>query len=84
MEPVQVKEALTTAIMLGEVAQSAHFVRINGIGKVHIDDGNVALMSEAGEWKRITRENIDQRMKELVNESIEERVKKGMKALVLH
>ncbi|MFH2132827.1 MAG: hypothetical protein ABIK68_20785 [bacterium] len=84
MESIKVKEALNTALMLGEVAHSTHTVEIDGIGEVHIDEGTVTLMSEAGEWKRITRENLDQRLDELMQESFQERVKRSIGSLVFN
>jgi len=81
MESTKVMEALNTALMLGEVAQSCHTVEIDGIGEVRIDDGTVALMSQAGEWKRITRENLEQRLDELMQESFEERVRRSIGTL---
>jgi hypothetical protein len=80
MESLSVKEALNTALMLGEVAQSRHTVEIDGIGEVRIDNGKVALLSEAGKWKRLTRENLDQRLRELMRESFQEKVKRRMRA----
>jgi len=82
MESIEVEEALYTAIMLSEVSRSTHLVEIYGIGEVQIDGGNVALMSEAGEWKRITRENLEQRLTELMQESLQERVKRSFGSLV--
>ncbi len=76
MESVEIKEALQTAIMLGEASQSNHTVNINGIGEVQIDQGFAALMSEAGEWKLITRENLEQRLEELMTESAKVRTKR--------
>jgi hypothetical protein len=84
MEPIEVKEALNTAILLGEVAQSCHSVEIDGIGEVRIDGGKVLLLSAAGEWKRITRENMEQRLEELMQESFEERVKRSIGTLVFN
>ncbi len=84
MESIEVKEALNTALMLSEVARSSHIVEIDGIGEVQIDGGTVALMSEAGEWKSITRENLEQRLKELMQESFHERVKRRFGSLVFH
>jgi len=81
MESLRVKEALDTALMLGEVAQSSHIVEIDGIGEVQIDEGRVALMSEAGEWKRLTRDNLEQRLAELLQESFQEKVKRRLKGL---
>jgi hypothetical protein len=80
MESLSVKEALNTALMLGEVAQSKHVVEIDGIGEVRIDKGKVALLSEAGKWKQLTRENLDQRLRELLRESFQEKVKRRMRA----
>ncbi len=84
MESIEVKEALNTALMLSEVAQSTHIVEIDGIGEVQIDGGTVALMSEAGEWKNITRENLEQRLNELMQESFHERVKRSFGSLVFN
>ena len=84
MESIEVKEALNTALMLSEVARSTHIVEIDGIGEVQIDGGTVALMSEAGEWKSITRENLEQRLKELMQESFHERVKRSFGSLVFN
>ena len=84
MESIKVKEALNTAIMLGEVSRSCHTVEIDGIGEVRIDGGKVALMSPVGEWKRITRENMEQHLEELMQESFEERVKRSIGTLVFN
>ena len=84
MESIKVEEALNTALMLSEVAQSTHIVEIDGIGEGQIDGGRVALMSEAGEWKHITRENLEQRLNELMQESFYERVKRSFGSLVFN
>ncbi len=84
MESIEVKEALNTALMLSEVARSSHIVEIDGIGEVQIDGGTVALMSEAGEWKSITRENLEQRLNELMQESFHERGKRSFGSLVFN
>lgn len=81
MEQSRVKEALDTALMLGEVAQSSHIVEIDGIGEVQIDNGQVALLSEAGEWKRLTKENMEQRLNELLKETVKEKMKRRLAAL---
>ena len=78
----EVREALQTAIMLGEAAQTSHVVEINRIGKVQIAEGSVALQTSAGKWKRITRDNLENRLEELMSESIENRVKRHIKTLV--
>ena len=78
----EVREALHTAIMLGEVAKTSHIVEIHGIGKVQIADGQVALRSHAGQWKQITRNNLENCLQELMAESIENRVKRRMKTMV--
>jgi hypothetical protein len=82
METAEVREALQTAIMLGEVARTSHVVEINGIGRVQIDGGQAALKTDAGEWKQITHDNLDKRLQELMSECIEERVKRSFKTLV--
>jgi len=84
MESIEVKEALNTALMLSEVARSTHIVEIDGIGEVQIDGGTVALMSETGEWKKITRENLEQRLQELMQESFHEQVKRSFGSLVFN
>ncbi|MCP4752991.1 MAG: hypothetical protein GY866_19055 [Proteobacteria bacterium] len=82
MESLHVREALNTAILLGEAAQSTHTVEIDGIGEVQIDGGRVALLSEAGKWKSITRENVEQRIKELMAESMPEKIKRRIKSFI--
>ncbi len=84
MENTEVREALQTAILLGEVARTPHIVEINGIGQVQIDSGQAALRTEAGEWKQITRDNLDKRLQELMSECAEEQFKRQFKTLVLH
>ncbi len=84
MESVKVEEALNTALMLSEVAQSTHTVEIDGIGEVQIDGGTAALMSDAGKWEYITRENLEQRLNELMQESFHERVKRSFGSLVFN
>jgi hypothetical protein len=78
----EVREALQTAILLGEAAQTSHVVEINRIGKVQIVEGKVALQTSAGKWKRITRDNLENRLEELMSESVENRVKRQIKTLV--
>ena len=78
----EVREALQTAILLGEAAQTSHVVEINRIGKVQIAEGKVALQSSAGKWKRITRANLENRLEELMSESVEQRIKRQIKTLV--
>jgi hypothetical protein len=78
----EVREALQTAIMLGEVAQTTHVVEINGIGKVQITGGKAALKTHTGRWKHITRENLENRLAELMSESRENRVKRRIQTLV--
>ncbi len=78
----EVREALQTAILLGEAAQTSHVVEINRIGKVQIAEGKVALQSSAGKWKRITRANLENRLEELMSESVENRIKRQIKMLV--
>mgnify|MGYP001545905403 CR=1 FL=1 len=76
MEISEVREALKTAILLGEAAQTSHVVEINGIGEVQIDGGNVQLKSQSGQWKLVTRKNMEKRLEELMSESFESRVKR--------
>lgn len=82
METTRVKEALKTAIMLGNAARSPHTVEIDCIGTVQIENGYAALMSEAGEWKRITRENMNQRLEELMSESLSEQIRRKIKVML--
>ncbi len=83
MEPTEeVREALQTAILLGEAAQTSHVVEINRIGKVQIVSGQVALQTPAGKWKQITRDNLENRLEELLSESVEHRVKRQIRTLV--
>lgn len=82
MEAVEVREALKTAIMLGEVSHSNHIVDINGIGEVQIARGNAAFKSETGEWLAITRENIELRLRELMAEPTQGRVRRRIESLV--
>ena len=81
MESIEVKEALTTAVMLGEAAQSSHVVEINGIGQVRIKGRDAAFLSISGKWKQITRENIEQRMKEVMNQSFARQIKRRVRSL---
>ncbi len=76
METLEVREALETAILLGEVARTSHIVEINGIGKVQITDGQAAFRSQAGEWLKINRNNLDKALNELMTESMECRNKR--------
>jgi hypothetical protein len=78
----EVREALQTAILLGEAAQTSHVVEINRIGKVQIAGGQVALQTPAGKWKEINRDNLENRLQELLSESMEHRVKRQIKTLV--
>ncbi|MBU2510577.1 hypothetical protein KJ966_04540 [bacterium] len=82
MEPSEVREALKTAILLGEVAQTSHTIEINGIGEVQIDRGNALLKAQSGQWKRVTRKNLDKWLDELMSESFENRVKRQIGTLV--
>ena len=80
----EVREALQTAIMLGEVAHTSHFVEINGIGQVQIGSGHAALKSQTGQWKNITRDNLERRLQEVLEESVENRVKRSIATLVFN
>ncbi len=82
METTEVREALQTAILLGEAAQTSHTVEINGIGEVQIDGGNVLLKTQSGQWKQINRKNLEERLDELMSESFEARVKRQIGTLV--
>ena len=73
------KEALTTAIMLGEAAQTSHLVEINGIGQVRIKGRDEAFLSISGKWKPITRDNLEQRLDELMNESLPGQIKRRLR-----
>ncbi len=84
MESVEVRQALETAIMLGEVSENSHTVQIDRIGEVRINGGSAALMTNAGKWKKITRDNLELRFKELMTESVPERIKRKMKTLVFN
>ena len=75
------KEALTTAVMLGEAAQSSHIVEINGIGKVRIKGRDAAFLSISGKWKQITRENIEQRMDEVMNQTVAGQIKRRLRSM---
>jgi len=82
MESIEVKEALTTAIMLGEAAQSSHIVEINGIGEVKIKKRDAAYLSISGKWKQITRENIEQRVEELMRVSLPGQIKRRFRSMM--
>ena len=82
MEQLNIKEALETAIMLGEVAQTGHTVKIDGIGDVKINSGSAALFSKTGKWKTITKGTIKRRINELMAESTKEKTKRRMETLV--
>ena len=84
MEMIEVREALQTAIMLGEVSQTSHVVEINGVGMVQIEGGQAALKSNAGEWKEITRDSLEIRLKELMSECTEERIRRQIDQLVFN
>lgn len=84
MERTEMREALQTAILLGEVAETSHKIEIDGIGEVQIEKGNAALLSKEGKWKKITRKNLDKRLQELLSESIESKVKRRIKTLVFN
>ena len=79
METMEVREALRTAIMLGEVAQTCHTVEINGIGQVQINEGQAALKSQEGKWLLINQDNLENFLEELMGEPMERKVKRQIK-----
>ncbi len=82
METMEVREALKTALMLGEVAQTSHTVEINGIGEVQINEGQAAFLSQGGRWQLINQDNLEKSLEELMTESMERKVKRKIKTLV--
>lgn len=82
METTRVREALKTAILLSQAATSSHKVEIAEIGEVYIKDGMAAIMTLDGRWKRITEENIEARLDELLSDSQEERIKERLQQMV--
>ena len=82
MESIEVKEALTTAVLLGEAAQSSHMVEIHGIGEVRIKGRVGAFLSISGKWKQITRANIEQRMEEVMNHSFAKQFRRRIRSMV--
>lgn len=82
MESTRVREALKTALLLSEAATSSHKVEIAEIGEVYIKDGMAAIMTIEGRWKRLTEENIEARLDELLSDSQEERIKERLQQMV--
>ncbi|OGG95562.1 MAG: hypothetical protein A2508_03430 [Candidatus Lambdaproteobacteria bacterium RIFOXYD12_FULL_49_8] len=82
MEQFRVKEGLKTALLLSKAATSNHKVEIAEIGEVYIKDGYVAIMTLDGRWKRLTEENIETRLDELLAESNEESIKRRLQQMI--
>ena len=81
MDKTRVKEALSTALMLSQIASKKHKVKIDWLGEVYIDNNYSAYVSDTGELIQLTRANIDERVEELVHESFEYSVKRRIKEL---
>ncbi len=81
MDKTRVKEALSTALMLAQIASKKHKVNIDWIGEVHIDNNYSAYVSDKGELTQLTSSNIDEKVKELIQESLEVSVKRRIKEL---
>jgi hypothetical protein len=79
MDKTRVKEALGTALMLAQTASKKHKVKIDWIGDVYIDYNYSAYVSEKGELTQLTSTNIDEKVEELVQESLEISVKRRIK-----
>lgn len=82
MESARVREALKTAILLSKAATSSHKVEIAEIGVVYIKDGFAAIMTLDGRWKRLTEENIEARLDELLADSQEDRIKERLQQMI--
>jgi len=82
METLRIREALKTAILLSKAATSSHKVEIAEIGDVYIKDGFAAIMTLDGRWKRLTDDNIENRLNELLSDSQEERIKERLQQMV--
>ena len=81
MDSTIVKESLETAILLSKVTHSLHNLDLDGVGKVEIDNHYVALFAETGEKKVLTQENLEERINELLGESLEQSIKKRLPEL---
>ncbi len=81
MDKTRVKEALNTALLLSQIATKKHKVKIDWIGEVHIDNNYSAFISEKGELIQLTNANIDEKVEELVHESLEVSVKRRIREL---
>ena len=73
MDRIKVKEALHTAILLSRAARMKHKVELDWLGEVTIDTNYIAFMNGKGELKDLTRDNIEQRLEELISETENER-----------
>lgn len=76
MDKTKVKEALGTALMLAQIASKKHKVKIDWIGDVYIDNNKSAYVSEKGELTQLTNTNLEEKVEELVQESLETSVKR--------
>ena len=82
MNNLRVREALKTAILLSQAATTNHKVEIAEIGEVYIKDGYAAILTIDGRWKRLTDENIEDRLEELLSDSQEERIKERLQQMI--
>jgi len=82
MKNPRIREALKTAILLSKAATTNHKVEIAEIGEVYIRDGFAAIMTIDGRWKRLTEENIEARLDELLADSQEERIKERLQQMI--
>ncbi len=79
MEPNRVREALNTALMLSKIATRKHKLEIDWIGEVYIYSKNSAVLSTNGKQLKLTKDNMEERLEELLNESYEQKVKRRIK-----
>ncbi|MBT4290714.1 MAG: hypothetical protein HOD92_25590 [Deltaproteobacteria bacterium] len=81
MDKTRVKEALSTALMLSQIASKKHKVKIDWLGEVFIDNNYSAYVSDKGKLTQLTSANIDEKAEELIHESFEFSVKRRIKEL---
>ncbi len=82
MDINRVREALKTVLMLSKTASRKHSVEIDWVGKVRIESKTAAVLSANGKQLRLTKDNMEERLMELLSETYEEKVKRRIKQLV--
>mgnify|MGYP003572516835 CR=1 FL=1 len=66
MKTKMIRSTLEKAIFLAETSANEHQIAIHQLGTFYIQEHEVLLRRESGQWKQITRDNLDEQVHELV------------------